>query len=395
MLDDDGSINQDILSVFKEKDDVSVKPGNRTSKPKRKGKNKGKDREDREGTTSVTEQEEASSNIEQSETQEEENTAEASERGRTADPGTYLGSSTGFVQPTGMGTTPSIPPSLFDVPAQGPEGSEGIGGAEAAGGTGANAWAENIDWGVFDFTTANLIDDDEGGGERLPMPRQESPVTEDGSSGKRKRGAEDSDDNEGGDGDQPRTTRARRGVNTNVDAPEWYGLLKTYLERDVDCDEWQECVGEWARWERRQLVDSVIVSYGDIRGERGTDHRLQHQLPCVNLRPGDLSKWAKLPAGKRFASAPVAEDVGVLADEWLHWWKEMQPTVRKHYFENDLPAPLQPKHDILSLEKRGPAGLVMVLVGLKMWASRRETDIRWMAAVRDLRDCFKTFNRNR
>jgi hypothetical protein len=69
--------------------------------------------------------------------------------------------------------------------------------------------------------------------------------------------------------------------------------------------------------------------------------------------------------------------------------------VRKHYFENDLPAPLLLKHDISLLEKRGQQGLVLVLVGLKMWAPGRERDGRCMAAVKDLTACFEHYNRNR
>jgi len=41
--------------------------------------------------------------------------------------------------------------------------------------------------------------------------------------------------------------------------------------------------------------------------------------------------------------------------------------------------------------KGGPSGLVTLLIGLKWWASIRDSDPRWGLAVQDLITCFTSF----
>lgn len=62
-LNEDGAINQDILSIFKEKDDVSTESRNATKKPKKKrsGKGKEKEREGSEAGANIAEVEDNSS----------------------------------------------------------------------------------------------------------------------------------------------------------------------------------------------------------------------------------------------------------------------------------------------------------------------------------------------
>ena len=105
-------------------------------------------------------------------------------------------------------------------------------------------------------------------------------------------------------------------------------------------------------------------------------------------RPGILSKWL---VNRKFHILPNVDDVAGYAEEWLAWWNSLQPKWRQSSGEGLLPLPLSAasKKDIVSLKKGGPSGLVTVLIGLKWWASIRSDDVRWLAAVEDIRACME------
>ena len=65
----------------------------------------------------------------------------------------------------------------------------------------------------------------------------------------------------------------------------------------------------------------------------------------------------------------------------------MQPHCRRFSFDNDLPAQLKDSYDLSDIKSPGKSGLVTVLIGLKWWAGVRETDSRWIEAVRDVSAC--------
>lgn len=73
----------------------------------------------------------------------------------------------------------------------------------------------------------------------------------------------------------------------------------------------------------------------------------------------------------------------------------MQPKWRRNASSDGLPMALSDgklKDDLSALRKGGPSGIVTILIGLKWWASIRETDKRWNLAVDDIYACFKAFS---
>jgi hypothetical protein len=107
-----------------------------------------------------------------------------------------------------------------------------------------------------------------------------------------------------------------------------------------------------------------------------------------------LSKW--LQGGRKYNAIPELTNTTGLKDEWMKWWVSMQPTWRQVNGTGSLPVSLanaKAKDEIASIKKSGPSGLVTVLIGLKWWASLRENDEEWAAAVTDLKDCFEHWNK--
>jgi hypothetical protein len=49
------------------------------------------------------------------------------------------------------------------------------------------------------------------------------------------------------------------------------------------------------------------------------------------------------------------------------------------------------KDDLLQLRKGGPSGIMMVLIGLKWWASIHNEDKQWKLAVDNISACFGAF----
>jgi hypothetical protein len=107
----------------------------------------------------------------------------------------------------------------------------------------------------------------------------------------------------------------------------------------------------------------------------------------TKFRPGILSKWL---VHRKFHALPNVDDIGGYAEEWLAWWNSVQPKWRQSSVTGSLPSPLSiasDKEDLVCLKKGGPSGLVTVMIGLKWWASIRDKDVRWLAAVKDVRSC--------
>ncbi|KAJ3519153.1 hypothetical protein NMY22_g13332 [Coprinellus aureogranulatus] len=50
-------------------------------------------------------------------------------------------------------------------------------------------------------------------------------------------------------------------------------------------------------------------------------------------------------------------------------------------------------NDLAELRSPGKSGLVTVLIGLKWWAPLRDSDPRWLEAVKDMKSCFIHINR--
>jgi hypothetical protein len=109
-------------------------------------------------------------------------------------------------------------------------------------------------------------------------------------------------------------------------------------------------------------------------------------------RPALLMKWI---GTRRYSNIPKIPDVQVFADEWVRWWKSMQPKWRQNATSNGLPMALsdsKPKDDLSALRKDGTSGIVAILIGLKWWASIREMDKQWNLAVDDIYTCFRAFS---
>ena len=109
----------------------------------------------------------------------------------------------------------------------------------------------------------------------------------------------------------------------------------------------------------------------------------------TKCRPGILSKWL---VNRKFHTLPHVDDVGGYAEEWLSWWNSVQPKWRQSSEKGSLPLPLSiasDKEDLASLKKGGPSGLVMIMIGLKWWASIQDKDTKWVDAVKDVRLCME------
>lgn len=112
---------------------------------------------------------------------------------------------------------------------------------------------------------------------------------------------------------------------------------------------------------------------------------LQHRLNRAQLRPAAFSKWI---VTRRFHSIPEIADNNAFANEWLAWWNDLQPKWRQTTTASSLPLPLSADgNDLGCLKKGGPSGIVTILIALKWWASIRDKDKRWTAAVNDVRSC--------
>jgi hypothetical protein len=109
----------------------------------------------------------------------------------------------------------------------------------------------------------------------------------------------------------------------------------------------------------------------------------------TKCRPVVLSKWL---IHRKFHILPELEDIAGYAEEWLSWWNSIQPKWRRSSESGSLPSPItiaSKNEDLLCLKKGGPSGLVMVMIGLKWWASIRDQDERWLASVEDVKLCME------
>ncbi|KAF6755228.1 hypothetical protein DFP72DRAFT_847790 [Ephemerocybe angulata] len=194
-------------------------------------------------------------------------------------------------------------------------------------------------------------------------------IQADRQSAKRAREAGDASDD---DGDRRRPTRTKKAV--ALEMPPWFNKAKAYLVEGLDIPSWQSCIVAWAEFEERQLL---------ARSPR---------MGAVKERPEQLTTWM---VSRKYHQIPEIDDMTAFADQWCTWWKEMQPTVRKHFFKDDLPAPMEAKFDMSAVKVGGLSGLLSVLTGLKWWAERRDYDRRWLDAVVGMRACFEHFNKQR
>jgi len=95
---------------------------------------------------------------------------------------------------------------------------------------------------------------------------------------------------------------------------------------------------------------------------------------------------------RKFHTLPNVDDAGGYAEEWASWWNSVQPKWRQSSEPGSLPLPLSTasdKEDLVCLKKGGPSGLVTIMIGLKWWASPRDKDTKWLAAVKDIRSCIE------
>lgn len=93
---------------------------------------------------------------------------------------------------------------------------------------------------------------------------------------------------------------------------------------------------------------------------------------------------------RKFHALPDVDDIGRYAKEWLSWWNSVQPKWRQSSVTGSLPLALSiasDKEDLVCMKKGGPSGLVTIMIGLKWWASIRDKDAKWLAAVKDVRSC--------
>ncbi|KAF8228037.1 hypothetical protein L208DRAFT_1048235, partial [Tricholoma matsutake] len=84
--------------------------------------------------------------------------------------------------------------------------------------------------------------------------------------------------------------------------------------------------------------------------------------------PAALSEWLHT---RDYFHPPEIPDPAAFGLEWLVWWNALQPAWRKAQTHGALPVALDPKcpsnHNLWSLCKGGPNGLVTVLISLKYW----------------------------
>ena len=110
----------------------------------------------------------------------------------------------------------------------------------------------------------------------------------------------------------------------------------------------------------------------------------------AKLWPPILSRWLN---NRKFHALTDISDTAGFAQEWLYWWNSVQPKWRQSMEKDCLPLPLSTrnKDDLVCLKKGGPSGLVTVLIGLKWWAPICDKDVRWLAAVEDVKACMEDF----
>jgi hypothetical protein len=116
----------------------------------------------------------------------------------------------------------------------------------------------------------------------------------------------------------------------------------------------------------------------------------QSRLPECKSRPEALSRWLLT---RQYSHPPEIPDAAAFGLEWLAWWNALQPAWRKVRTHGTLPVALDAKHssshNIRSLHKGGPNGLLTVLIGLKWWRLAGGDGDLWTQAVNDLASCFE------
>jgi hypothetical protein len=173
----------------------------------------------------------------------------------------------------------------------------------------------------------------------------------------------------------------------------WREAAYTYFCQELDSEEWKQCIDMWLEFEKNveSGLDTNSVSiYPSLQHPKSLN-LLKYRLPAKE-RPVLLTKWV---GTRRYGNIPKIPDMQVFADEWVKWWNSLQPKWRRNASSDGLPMALsdgKPKDDLSALRKGGPSGIVTILIGLKWWASIRETDKRWKLAVDDIYACFKAFS---
>ncbi|KAJ2911433.1 hypothetical protein MD484_g8980, partial [Candolleomyces efflorescens] len=211
-----------------------------------------------------------------------------------------------------------------------------------------------------DLQAGDMLSGDKEGGGHRGEERDESQ--------KRRQDEAVPDDNDAGL-EERRPSRPKK--TATRERPEWMDAAHEYLRRGPDVQAWRGAVEAWLAFEQGMTAATLTMQ----------------RLPAGSKRPEMLSKW--IGAGKRYNVVPALDEQEreAFATAWLDWWKEMQPVARKYSHEDELPSPLQAKHNLSTIKKGGPSGLVLALVGLKWWY--RPGLRLWDRAVEDLRACLE------
>ncbi|RXW18009.1 hypothetical protein EST38_g7846 [Candolleomyces aberdarensis] len=235
-----------------------------------------------------------------------------------------------------------------------------------------------------------IIDEDEDDADRPTLPpaspmEEEAAETnggsgggggplEQGAEGSHKRRREEVENEDDVPGREERRSTRRKKTATK-ERPEWMDAAQEYLRRGPDVQAWRVLVDVWLAFEQGMTASTLTMQ----------------RLPAGSKRPETLSRW--ITAGKKYPTVPTLneQEREEFATAWLDWWKEMQPVARKYSHDDELPLPLQAKHDLSTIKKGGPSGLVLALIGLKWWY--RPGLRMWDRAVEDLRGCLEKMTR--
>lgn len=159
--------------------------------------------------------------------------------------------------------------------------------------------------------------------------------------------------------------------------PPWIEECREYLVGSASCDEWTEAISLWHRFESETASEDSNARLG-----------------AASFRPAPLSKWF-VSRSYDASCMPEIEDAGAFGKEWTRWWNEMQPKSRRSAGEGELPLELTPNMTagiIQALKKNGPAGISVVLVGLKWWGPEiMGRQAAWINAVKDVTACLRLF----
>jgi hypothetical protein len=172
--------------------------------------------------------------------------------------------------------------------------------------------------------------------------------------------------------------------------PEWLRLAYEFFTDKAAGPAWDRCVAAWFAFEGTASPDE-ITSVSSIVAKYIPPMLIQpsqSRIPESKHRPKVLSQWLLT---RRYSHPPEISDAAAFGLEWLTWWNALQPAWRKSRAQGTLPVPLDPKrpssHNVRSLHKRGPNGLLTVLIGLKCWQLAGGDSDLWTRAVDDVTSC--------